>query len=156
MWTGPDVPYQDLPPLPPSTQVETPAVLKEVIAASRALAALDQAVRRLPDPTMLVHLLPVLEAQASSEIENVVTTNDELFRAAADMPDTRTSPAVKEALRYRRALWVGFDSLQTRPLTSGTALEICSELQGRTATLRNQPGTYIGNPVNRERIYTPP
>lgn len=156
MWTGSDVPYQDLPPLPPSTQVETPAVLKEVIAASRALAALDQAVRRLPDPTMLVHLLPVLEAQASSEIENVVTTNDELFRAAADMPDTRTSPAVKEALRYRRALWVGFDSLQTRPLTSGTALEICSELQGRTATLRNQPSAYIGNPVNRERIYTPP
>ena len=155
MWNHPDRPYQDLPALPPSGVVETPAVLKATITASRALARLDGAYKRLPDPTMLINLIPLMEAQASSEIENIVTTNDELFKAAnGALPDV--TPQVKEALRYREALRAGHESLATRPITTKTAVEVCSHIHARTAIIRNQPGTYIGNPTTGQRIYTPP
>lgn len=152
----PTAPYQDLPPLPPSGEVETPAVLRAVIAASRALASLDAACGQLSDPTLLINIMPVLDAQASSEIENIVTTNDELFRAPNAGPDASLSPAAKEALRYRSALHAGFASLDTRPLTVQTALSVCSELHGEPARIRDLPGTFIGNPATSERIYTPP
>ncbi|MFY9262299.1 MAG: Fic family protein [Actinomycetaceae bacterium] len=151
----PQRPYQDLPPLPPQTELETPLVLKKTVAASRALARLDGACKRLPDPTMLINLIPLLEAQASSEIENIVTTNDELFKAATGT-FTNISPQTKEALRYREALRGGFDSLPEHPITTKTALEVCSTIHGRPARIRNTPGTYIGNPATKERTYTPP
>ncbi|AZR03101.1 Fic/DOC family N-terminal domain-containing protein [Trueperella pyogenes] len=81
-WNHSDRPYQNLPPLPPVQEVETRAVLKKTITASRALATLRGATELLPDPTMLVNFIPLLEVQASSEIENIVTTDDEVFRAA--------------------------------------------------------------------------
>lgn len=156
MWTKPDLPFQDLPALPPEgIVVETTAVLKAVITASRALAALDHACRRLPDPSMLINIVPILEAQASSEIENIVTTNDELFQAANGLLD-EPSAAVKEALRYREALRAGFDSLATRPLTTQTAIAICSHIQGRPVVVRDRPGTYIATSRRQQRIYTPP
>ncbi len=155
MWTHPDRPFQDLPPLPPP-DVETPRVLKAVIGASRQLSALDMACRRLPDPSILINSIPLLEAQASSEIENIVTTNDELFRAAHDALDEPITPQIKEALSYREALRTGFTSLQNRPITTRTAVDVCSCLQAAPMRIRDQPGTYIGNPVTGERIYTPP
>lgn len=155
MWNHPDRPYRDLPGLPPQGVVETPAVLKATIAASRALARLDGACKRLPDPTMLINLIPLMEAQASSEIENVVTTNDELFKAANGALPTLT-PQVKEALRYREALRVGYDSLASRPITTQTAIEVCSNLHASPAVIRDQPGTYIGNPRTGIHVYTPP
>lgn len=155
MWEHSDRPHQDLPALPPSSDVETPTVLKATVAASRALARLDGACKRLPDPTMLINVIPLMEAQASSEIENIVTTNDELFRAAhGAAPDL--TPPVKEALRYREALSAGFRALGTRPVTTTLATEICTHIQGRPARIRDTPGTYIGNPVTKARIYTPP
>ncbi|MDC4233472.1 Fic family protein [Actinomyces sp. B33] len=155
MWNTPDEPYQDLPPLPPAAQIETPAVLKGVISASRALARLDGACKRLPDPTMLINLIPLLEAQASSEIENIVTTNDELFKAAHGALSAMT-PQVKEALRYREALWAGFESVRERPITTATAIAVCEGINGHQVQIRNRPGTYIGNPRTGRRIYTPP
>lgn len=155
MWNHPDRPFQDLRALPPKDNVETSEVLKGALAASRALARLDGACKRLPDPTMLINLIPLMEAQASSEIENIVTTNDELFKAAHGALNELTSP-IKEALRYREALRAGFESLTTRPLTTQTAIDICSHIQGRPAIVRDAPGTYIGNPATGERIYTPP
>lgn len=152
----PDLPFQGLPALPPGREVETPKVLKAVVAASRHLASLDMACKRLPDPSLLINITPLLEAQASSEIENVVTTNDELFRAAHDALSEPESPAVKEALRYRSALRAGFDHLQERPLSFQTALVVASALTGSEAQVRSMPGTFIGNPVTRERTYTPP
>ena len=151
----PDQPYQDLPRLPPPGRVETPTVLKATITASRALARLDGAYKRLPDPTMLINLIPLMEAQASSEIENIVTTNDELFKAAnGTLPNL--TPQVKEALRYREALHVGYESLDSRPVTTQTAINVCSHIQASPANIRDQPGTYIGNPTTGRRIYTPP
>lgn len=152
----PDRPYQDLPPLPPRHEVETPQVLKSVIEASRHLAALNMACKRLPDPSLLINVTALLEAQASSEIENVVTTNDELFRAAHHALGEPESPAVKEALRYRGALRAGFDHLRERPFSVQTAFVVASSLTGSEAQVRSMPGTFIGNPVTRERTYTPP
>lgn len=152
----PEQPYQDLPPLPPRHEVETPRVLKAVVSASRHLASLNMACRRLPDPSLLINIAPLLEAQASSEIENIVTTSDELFRAAHHALSEPESPAIKEALRYRSALRVGFEHLQERPLSFQTALAVASGLTGTEAQVRSMPGTFIGHPVTKERTYTPP
>lgn len=155
MWTGPRDPYQKLPPLPPAG-VQTSRVLHSTISASRALAALDVACQRLPDPTLLINMLPLLEAQASSEIENIVTTSDELFRAAHDLDIKRASPDVKEALRYRTALRAGYDSLQLDGLGVATAVTVGSALLGEQAAIRDRDGVYIGNPRTRSPLYTPP
>ncbi|MGB4780207.1 Fic family protein [Microbacterium sp.] len=150
-----DQPYNDLPVLPPTGPIETRAVLKAAIDARAAVAALDQAARRMPNPAVLLNAMPLLEAQASSEIENIVTTTDELFRFAQDHSEL-ASPATKETLRYRAALFAGLESLRRRPLTVTTAIEVCSTVQGREMKVRNLPGTIIANPANRRAIYTPP
>lgn len=155
MWNNPDQPYQLLPEVPAAKILETPAVLKANISAARALARLDGTCCRLPDPTMLINLIPLMEAQASSEIENIVTTNDELFRAANGAMHN-TTPQVKEALRYREALRVGYESLKNKPITTNTAIDICSHILGKPAIIRDSPGTYIGNPATSTKIYTPP
>ncbi|WP_019874488.1 Fic family protein [Sporichthya polymorpha] len=152
-WSA-DVPYNDLPELPPAgVDLEPKPVLKATIEARAALATLAQAARLLPNPHILIHAIALLEAQASSEIENIVTTADELFKYAdSDGGDHAT----KEALRYRMALFAGVESLRTRPLTSTTAIKVCSELHGREMAVRSVPGTRIANPTTREIVYAPP
>lgn len=152
---NPAVPYNDLPPLPPARELETARVLKAVIEARSELAALNTACRLIPNPEIITSTIPLREAQASTEIENIVTTNDELFRAEWSV-DPEPSPATKEALRYRDALRQGVDMLQNRPVSEKVAVEVCSTLQGGHATLRSTPGTYIGDPQKNTRIYTPP
>ena len=95
-------PFNDLPPLPPAAGVETAAILKKAITASRALAELKGMAELMPNQAMLIDSLVLQEARASSEIENILTTNDELFKAASDeaLP---ASPEAKEVLRYRQA-----------------------------------------------------
>lgn len=107
MWQ-PDVAYEQLPKLPPAEQIETYAVLKATIEARAALARLDAAAKQLSNPAVVINAIPLLEAQASSQIENIVTTTDELFAAnAASNADLESvSPAVRETLRYRSALRV--------------------------------------------------
>jgi Fic family protein len=151
----PDAPYNQLPGVPPRGDVETRAVLKATVEARAALAALEQATRRIPNPTVLINAIPLLEAQASSEIENIVTTADELFRAAQDEGATM-NPAAKETLRYRAALFLGLELVRARPVTSVTAIEICSAIKGREMGLRASSGTFIGNPATGVAVYTPP
>lgn len=151
----PNLPHNELPPLPPGSEVETVAVLKAVIRAREQLAVLDTACRLIPNPHIITSTIPLREAQASSEIENIVTTNDELFRAAWGV-DVAPSPATKEALRYSEALHRGVELLTDRPVSVKTAVEIGTVLQGRTALIRANPGTFIGDPAKRVRIYTPP
>lgn len=152
---NPDAPYNELPSLPPRVEVETRSVLKATVAARAALAALDQAAQRIPNPAVLINALPILEAQASSEIENIVTTTDDLFKFADDEA-AATSSETKETLRYRTALFRGIESLRSRPLTTTTAIEICSTIHFREMSVRRLPGTFIGNPATHEAIYTPP
>jgi Fic family protein len=153
-WSA-EVPYDELPSLPPRADVETKRVLKATVEARAALAALDQAMRRIPNPAVLVNSIPLLEAQASSEIENIVTTADELFRFAND-DGAAANPAVKETLRYRTALLWGFELITQRPLTISTATEICSIVKQHEMRVRVDAGTMIGNPATRRAVYTPP
>lgn len=109
----------------------------------------------MTNPTVLINSIPLLEAQASSEIENIVTTADDLFKFAHD-EKAATNPATKETLMYRTALFAGIDLIETRPLSSTTAVEVCTIVKGRMMDVRRLPGTYIGNPATKAAIYTPP
>ncbi len=150
-----DQPYNQLPVLPPDPdEIETRATLKTCISARAALAQLRQAGELLPNPDLLINLLPILEARDSSEIENIVTTTDKLFRHATRVE--HADPATREALLYRTALFEGFQQLSTRPLCTATAVEVCSTIKNRPMPIRSVPGTLIGNEATGEVIYTPP
>lgn len=151
----PNKPYNDLPPLPPAGEVESAPVLKAVINAREQLAALRTACALIPNPHVITSTIPLREAQASSEIENIVTTNDELFRAAWNV-DVAPSAATKEALRYSAALHLGVELLPELPVSEKLALRVGEKLQGSGALIRSQPGTFIGNPASKTKIYTPP
>ena len=150
----PDQPYNDLPALPPSHEVETRAVLKQCIAARAALAELKQAAQLIPNQGVLINSLPLLEAQASSEIENIVTTTDNLFQYLHS--DDQADPATREALRYSGALMEGFRALQQMPLNTRTAEQICTRIKGVQMQVRRVPGTALANQRTGEVIYTPP
>ncbi len=150
----PDQPHNQLPVLPPSQELESRAVLKTCIEARAALAELKQAAELIPDQAMLINTIPLLEAKDSSEIENIVTTTDQLFKHAQGQDSA--DPATKEALRYRTALHQGFQSLQIRPLCTATAVDVCSTLKGVEMDIRRTPGTQLTNNRTGEVIYTPP
>jgi Fic family protein len=152
----PDVPYNDLPLLPPVIEtIETRAILKQCIAARAALGELKQAAELIPNQAVLINTLPLLEARASSEIENIVTTADALFREV-NREDTTADPATREALRYRSALAEGFKALERHPLTTRTAEHICGLIKGADMAVRRVPGTKLENLATGEIIYTPP
>lgn len=96
----------------------------------------------------------MLEAKDSSEIENIVTTTDQLFQYAQGHDNA--DPATKEALRYRTALHQGFQSLKTRPLCTATAVDVCRTLKGVDMDIRRTPGTQLANDSTGEVVYTPP
>ncbi len=149
-------PFNDLPPLPPARSLETIPVLKACIRARAALAELKAVGALIPDQAVLINSIPLLEAQASSEIENIVTTSDRLFRFAGQGYEAGADPATKEALRYRRALAQGFERLSARPLTTVAAVEICRTIKGVDIDVRATPGTALVNDATRQVIYTPP
>jgi Fic family protein len=149
-----EAPYNDLPPLPPGTDLESRRVLKATIAARAALAALDQAALLLPNPWVLLNAASLLEAQASSEIENIVTTADALFKFAQD--EQAGDQATKEALRYRTALLQGVALIRERPLVLGATERICTQIKGREMSVRKLTGTRIANPDTGVIIYSPP
>jgi Fic family protein len=152
---SPQQPYNDLPLLPPLAEIETKVVLKACIEARAAVAELKQCGGLIPNQSMLINTIPVLEAQASSEIENIVTTADRLFQLV-NAPDAKVDAASKEALRYGKALYSGFQSLSTRPLTKQTAIEVCSTIKGVDMEIRRVPGTTLMEAVSGKVIYTPP
>lgn len=150
----PDRAYNQLPPLPPTGDLETRAVLRRCIEARAALGELKRAAELIPDPAVLVGTLPVLEARSSSEIENIVTTADAMFEHL-DRADT-ADPATKEALRYREALMEGFRRLDTLPVSTRLAEQVCSRLKGAQMTVRRVPGVALARAETGEVIYTPP
>lgn len=151
----PAKPFNRLPQLPPKVDLETKAVLKKCIAANRALAELKGIGDLIPNQGMLINAIPLQEAKLSSEIENIVTTADKLFRAAVQ-EDGEHDPHTKEVLRYRTALHRGFEALNERPLSINLFGEICSTIHDKEMTLRKVPGTTISNQATKEVIYTPP
>lgn len=150
----PDQPYNTLPDLPPRTEVDTKAVLRQCITARAAIAELRQAAELIPNQSILIGTLPLLEAGASSEIENIVTTADRLFEHVHN--EARADAATREALRYRRALFDGYRALDRHPLTTRTAEVVCSTIMGTAMSVRRVPGTALGNARTGDVVYTPP
>ncbi|TEA77753.1 protein adenylyltransferase Fic [Allopusillimonas ginsengisoli] len=150
----PEQPHNQLPALPPVQELETRPVLKACIEARAALAELKQAAELIPNQAMLINTIPLLEAKDSSEIENIVTTTDQLFQYAQG--HDKADPATKEALRYRTALHQGFRSLKTRPLCTATAVDVCRTLKGVDMDIRRTPGTQLANDRTGQVVYTPP
>lgn len=151
----PEIPYNDLPVLPPGIDLEIPSVLKACIRANKELAKLKIAERLIPNQTVLINSIPLLESQASSAIENIVTTTDELFEHAQDSSPTM-SPATKETLQYRQALYQGYASLKERPLSASVVCQICSTIRLIETNIRKLSGTALVNDSTGEKIYTPP
>ena len=142
MWQS-DKPYLDLPTLPPQVDIETKAILKQCITARAALAELKQAAELIPNQAVLINTLPLLEAGASSEIENIVTTTDKLFQFLRN--EDQADPATKEALRYSSALFEGFKALNQHPLNTRTIEDICTQIKGIQMNVRRTPGTALAN-----------
>ena len=151
----PAKPYNALPALPPGVELESRAVLKACIAARAAVAELKAVGQLIPNQGVLINTIPLLEAQASSEIENIVTTTDQMFLFDG-VSEGEADPATKEALRYRTALWEGYQALKTRPLSTNTAVQICRAIKGVDMDIRRTPGTTLSNDRTRQVIYTPP
>ena len=150
-------PTYQLPALPPAVELETPAVLRAAALAHRHLAELKGRATSVPNPAILIDTLTLQEARASSEIENIVTTHDDLFRAEV-LPDTRHNPAAKEVARYRSAVKRGFDTLQQQGgrLTSDLVIKIYQVLKNCSDGFRVVPGTVIMNSYTGEVIHVPP
>jgi Fic family protein len=152
----PKLPYNELPELPPpSAQIETTEILKRCINARVALAELKQAAELIPNSAVLVNALPLLEARASSEIENIVTTTDKLFEYA-DIAEDRADAATKEALRYRTALYEGTKMVRRRMLSTDMAIHICSTIKGLELDIRSDSRVTLKNRMSGDVIYTPP
>jgi Fic family protein len=151
----PALPYNDLPPLPPAHDVETKPVLKRCVSAGRALATLRQSAFLIPNQDVLINTIPLREAKDSSAIENIVTTNDQLFRYA-NVDAEKADAATKEALRYRTALLSGYHDLRNRPLTTNVAIAICRAIKNADLSIRKTPGTVLRNQATGKTIYTPP
>lgn len=152
----PDIPYNDLPPLPPKQDIESKTILKRCIAARASLARLKQAAELIPNQAMLINTFPVMEARASSEIENIVTTTDKLFQSL-QMDTERQDPATKEALQYRTALFAGYESLTSRPLCTQTAIMVCNAIKHPyEMAIRKTGGTALKGGNSGNVVYTPP
>jgi Fic family protein len=151
----PNQPYNDLPLLPPPGDLETRQVLKKCVAANKALAELKGAGDLIPNQAILINAIPLQEAKLSSEIENIVTTQDALFQAALD--ESRSADfATKEVLRYRAALRRGSKALQSAPLRLALLEDLCGILRDEKVAFRSDDSVYIGNLSQRTITYTPP
>lgn len=148
--------YQ-IPTLPPPGATETIAVLKEAARAHRFLAELKGRAAAMPNPGILIDTLSLQEAKASSEIENIVTTQDEMFQASL-FPDIQGSPAAKEVALYAKALLGGFERMgeQHGLLTNNNIISMFQTLKRSTGGFRNTPGTALRNEQSGEIVFVPP
>lgn len=137
---------------PPDVDFAVPEIFRAVIAASNALARLDEIAELLDNSAVFINTVPVLEAQASSEIENVVTTHDSIFKA--DVSSSKIDTETLLAIRLRKAINAGIDVASKRGISLKLASMVCSEMLGREMKLRQNPGTVIQS--GGKTIYTPP
>ncbi len=142
--------------LPTKMNLETPLILKQAIKASRALAELKGISKTIPNQSILISTLPLLEAKDSSEIENIITTHDEIYKQEL-FRDNIASPAAKEVSNYNEALQQGYAKVKQKGLlTNNQILEIQSTLESNKSGFRKLPGTELKNQTTGETIYTPP
>lgn len=149
--------YNELADLPPGINLDSAILLKSSIKASRLLAELKGYCQTLPNPQILINTIILQESKDSSAIENIVTTQDELYRATMLPKDsTHISFATKEVLMYKEALYTGLDLLKRRGLTTNTLISVMQKLKNTSSGIRQGTGTRLANPISNEIIYTPP
>jgi Fic family protein len=158
-----NIPYNDLPNLPPSEDIIDKEVLMKWGLASRALAELNKNILRIPNPLMLINTISLQEAQSSTAIENIFTTEDELYKAVSDtLKEEFANVATKEVLRYREALWGGYNTLiKKQKFDKSVAIKIFQQIKNTKQGIRPpQSQVVIKRGQSKlkpgEIIYTPP
>ncbi len=145
-----------IPTLPLSIDLETKAILKQLNLANKKLAELKGVAQTIPNEDILINTLTLQEAKDSSEVENIVTTHDDLYRADLDLKRVVTNASTKEVLNYRQAMKTGFALVRkTKILSNNVIKRIQQELEGNTAGFRSVPGTTLKNSKD-EVVYIPP
>ncbi|MCP4179957.1 MAG: Fic family protein, partial [bacterium] len=151
-----DIPNNELPYLPPKKDYETKSILKQAIKSNKELARLKGYCSLLPNSSILLSSIILKEATASSEIENIITTQDKLYIALLSK-NMSIDSQTKEVLNYRSAVWTGFSEIKKNNiLTVNTIIKIQAELEKNEAGIRIVPGTNLMNDITGEIIYTPP
>ena len=140
--------------LPPKFDCETVAILKSLAKASRALGELKGEIKKIPNSQILIDTLALQEAKDSSEIENIVTTDDEMYQAMVD--DSFVSTAAKEVKNYAQALKTGYAIIKQKELLSTNDIIKIQEKVSPNHPIRKVPGTVLKNPKTNEVVYTPP
>ena len=150
-----DKPYNELPLLPPQTDLNSRAILRKAISAHKNLAELKGVAHIIPNQTVLINSIILREARLSSEIENVVTTDDKLYKAFASSAKN-VDPQTKEVLHYREALWTGYNELKGRRLlATNLFIKTFNIIKQTNERVRNTPGTRIIN-GRGSLVYSPP
>lgn len=157
-------PLNVLPLLPPSLEIDNDSdILEKLVSASRALASVNINTMRLPNPYMLINAIALQEARTSTEIENIFTTEDELYKAVSDnKSEEKADLAAKDVLIYREALWAGYHALnETKTLNLQSVLSIFRQIKNTASGIRPPQANVIikrGQSELRsgEVIYIPP
>lgn len=150
------LPFNALPDLPPDINLETPEIFRAAIRANKLLAELKGFCQTLPNPELLLNTIVLQESKASNAIENIVTTQDELYKATL-MGDKVKNQAAKEVLQYREAMYYGLKELgKTGLITTNLLVGIMQKLRNSGDGIRRNPGTKLSNPVSGQIVYTPP
>lgn len=141
--------------LPPMGELEKVNILKQLINTNKILAELKGYARNMPNQNILINAITINEAKDSSEIENIVTTHDEIYKAMT--LSSMVNSDAKEVVDYRRAIWIGFNLIKEKGfLSTNMIVEIQKQIEHNHAGIRKLPGTVLRNDKTGEIVYTPP
>lgn len=150
-------PFNALSDLPPLTELETVEILKLTIEANKLLAELKGYCQTLPNPNLLLNTIVLQESKESNAIENIVTTQDELYKATIGIGDQIKNAAAKEVIQYREAMYWGLEQMTMKGvITTNLLVGVMQRLRRTTDGIRKNPGTKLANPTSQEIVYTPP
>lgn len=145
----------ELPLLPPSKELESKRVLKQLARTNRVLAELKGYAKTMPNQHILINAITINEAKDSSAIENIVTTHDEIYKALSQKK--YNNPNAKEVVNYRSAIWHGYNLVKQKEiLTTNMIVQIQQIIEDNNAGIRKLPGTVLRNERTGEIVYTPP
>lgn len=151
-----EAPFNNLPFLPPKNFRESEKILKQLVLSHKVLAELKGYSELLPNKNIILNSITLQEAKDSSEIENIITTQDELFKAIA-LQKKIDKPEIKEVLNYRNATFTGLNRIKKNNiLTTNFIIEIQGEIENNSAGIRKLPGTKLINDATGQTMYTPP
>lgn len=141
-------------PLPPIYEVENLKILKALNTASRALGELKGEIKKIPNSQILIDTIALQEAKDSNEVENIVTTDDELYQSSVALE--QVSQATKEAQNYAKALKLGFSIIKEKGILTMNDIKKIQEIVSPNHPIRKVPGTVLKNPKTQEIVFTPP